>query len=146
MMSYVKVTTRGRYALRLMLDLACQDGRQYVPLKAVSTREDISRRYLEQIVPMLTQAGLLKTVRGPLGGYKLAKKTEEITVADILAVTEASPSHIACLDEPGSCDRSESCPSAELWREVDDLVNRFLSGITLADLVQRKNSMQLPIV
>ena len=146
MMNLVKVTTKGRYALRLMLDLACQDGKSYVPLKAVSTREDISRKYLEQIVPMLTQAGLLKTVRGPLGGYKLAKPTNEVTVADILAVTETNATHIACLDEPGSCDRSDTCPSAELWREVDDLVDNFFSGITLADLVERKKTMKLPIV
>lgn len=137
-MSLIKITTKGRYALRMMVDLAEQETRNYISLKDVAGRQDISKKYLEQIVPALTQAGLLTTERGPLGGYRLARSPDQITAGDILRVTEGSFTHVTCVDVPGSCERSSECPTISIWQGLSDVVEKYLDGITLRDIVDRQ--------
>ncbi|MGN1150078.1 MAG: RrF2 family transcriptional regulator [Sutterella sp.] len=137
-MSLIKITTKGRYALRMMVDLAEQESRNYISLKDVAGRQDISKKYLEQIVPALTQAGLLSTVRGPTGGYRLARPSEDITVGDILRVTEGSFTHVSCVGVPGSCERSGSCPTITIWQGLSEVVGRYLDGITLRNIVEHQ--------
>ena len=113
----MKISTKGRYALRMMLDIAVHQGEGYVALKDTAQREEISKKYLEQIALQLTQAGLLRAVRGHQGGYRLLKAPQEYTVYQILCVTEGSLAPVACLEHaPNACPRSGQCPSGRGWR------------------------------
>ena len=106
----MKISTKGRYALRLMLDLALNNTGEYIPLKSVSERQEISVKYLEQIITTLVKAGFVKGLRGSKGGYKLAKEPDEYTVGMILRLTEGSLAPVACLDdEVNTCDRCDDC-------------------------------------
>ncbi|MBP5463761.1 MAG: Rrf2 family transcriptional regulator, partial [Treponema sp.] len=108
----MKVSTRGRYALRFMIDLAQHNGSSYITLKDVSQRQGISVKYLEQITSLLSKYGLLLSVRGPSGGYKLARKPEDYTAGEILRVTEGDLAPVACLAEPeNTCPRKGGCPT-----------------------------------
>ena len=138
-MSLIKITTKGRYALRMMVDLAEQETRNYISLKDVAGRQDISKKYLEQIVPALTQAGLLTTERGPLGGYRLARKPSEYTVAEILKVTEGNLAPVACLEKNAKpCGRAEECRTLKMWSGFFRMTNEYFDGITIADLMKTK--------
>lgn len=133
----MKISTKGRYALRFMIDLAVNSG-SYVALKDAAARQNISKKYLEQIVPLLNRSGMLLTNRGYQGGYKLAKKPEDYTVGDILRITEGSLAPVACLDnEPNTCERQTSCPTLEMWKGLFKVINEYLDSITLKDLVER---------
>lgn len=134
----MRVSTKGRYALRLMLDLALHDSGEYIALKDISARQEISVKYLEQIVSLLAKAGLLKSVRGPQGGYQLAVAPSNITVGDILRVTEGSLAPVACLDNPDNlCTRAESCITVGFWKELYDAVCGVVDQTTIADLAAR---------
>lgn len=134
----MRISTRGRYALRMMLDLALHNSGEYITLKDISARQEISVKYLEQIVSVLSKAGMLKSVRGPSGGYKLSKSPESYTVGDILRVTEGSLAPVACLDSPrNDCPRAETCATLSFWQELYDAVCGVVDRTTLADLAGR---------
>lgn len=134
----MRISTRGRYALRMMLDLALHNSGEYITLKDISARQEISVKYLEQIVSVLSKAGMLKSVRGPQGGYKLIKSPEGYTVGDILRVTEGSLAPVACLDSPkNDCPRAETCATLGFWQELYDAVCNVVDKTTLADLADR---------
>ena len=133
------ISTKGRYALRLMLDLAEHQGDGCVSLKDVAQRQDISKKYLEQIVPTLSRAGFLLTNRGYQGGYRLARRPEDYTARDILRLTEGSLAPVACLDcEVNTCPRSANCPTLPLWQGLDRVIEDYLAGVTLQDLIDRQ--------
>jgi len=133
----MKISTRGRYALRLMLDLALNDQDQFVTIKTIAERQDISVKYLEQIITTLNRAGFVKSVRGPQGGYKLTRQPEEYTVGMILRAIEGSLVPVACMeDEPNECPRSDNCATLELWKRVYDAICSVIDNVTLADLVE----------
>ena len=132
----MRISTKGRYALRLMLDLAEHQGDGCVSLKDVAQRQDISKKYLEQIVPTLSRAGFLLTNRGYQGGYRLARVPQDYTVGEILRLTEGSLAPVACLDgDCKGCSRSEECPTLDVWKNLDKLINDYLDGVTLDQLV-----------
>jgi transcriptional regulator, Rrf2 family len=134
----LKISTKGRYAVRLMLDLAMNDNGQYISLKDVASRQEISIKYLEQIIRLLVPAGFVKSVRGANGGYKLAKKPEEYTIGMILRLTEGSLAPVACLDfEPNDCPRVESCSTLYIWEKLYEAINNIVDNITLADVMDR---------
>ena len=133
------VSTKGRYALRVMIDLAEHDDGLYIPRKEIAARQDISEKYLESIVKLLTRNGDLVGVRGKGGGYRLTRSPEEYTVGSILRLTEGGLAPVGC---PGldsrSCGRAEDCRTLPMWRELDKLINDYLDGVTLADLIRPK--------
>ena len=133
----MKISTKGRYALRLMLDLALHDNDAPVRIKDIAARQDISDKYLEQIISSLNKAGYVKSIRGPQGGYKLAKDPSGYTVGRILRLTEGSLAPVACLDdEVNKCDRQETCATLKLWQQLDDAIKSVVDTVTLADLVE----------
>ena len=134
------ISTRGRYALRMMLDLAENQGDGYVALKDIATRQDISKKYLEQIIPVLNRAGLLQTTRGVQGGYRLTRRPEEYTVLDILSATETGLAAVACLEQDANpCARCCDCLTLPVWQGLDKVVKDYLGGITLQDVLDRRN-------
>ena len=132
----MKISTKGRYALRMLLDLAEHQGDGYIALKDIAQRQEISKKYLEQIVPILNRAEILKTNRGFQGGYRLAKSPEKLTAGDILRATEGNLAPVACLDgEKIDCPRSEHCPTLPLWQGLNKVINEYLDSVTLQDLI-----------
>ncbi len=135
------VSTRGRYALRLMLDLAEHGSEDFVPLKDIAERQGISKKYLEQIIPTLNRAGFLQTNRGFQGGYKLAKNPDKYTVGDILRETEGGLAPISCLEQsPIQCPRAAECITLPMWKGLQDVINNYLNGITLQDLIDKNKA------
>ena len=138
----MKISTKGRYALRLMLDLALHDSDAPVRIKDIAARQDISDKYLEQIISSLNKAGYVKSIRGPQGGYKLARDPESYTVGMILRLTEGSLAPVACLDdEVNTCDRQETCATLKLWQMLDEAIEGVVDRVTLADLVEWQTEM-----
>ena len=134
------ISTRGRYALRMMLDLAQNQGDGYVALRDIAVRQEISKKYLEQIIPLLNRAGLLQTTRGVQGGYRLTRRPEEYTVLDILEVTETGLAAVACLEKDASqCPRCADCMTLPVWQGLDKIIRDYLGGITLQDVLDRRN-------
>lgn len=134
------ISTRGRYALRVMIDLAEHLTDGYIPLKAIAERQEISEKYLENIVKALVRGELLEGVRGKGGGYRLCKSPEQYTVGDILRLTEDSLSPVSCLNcQPMRCPRASECRTLPMWRKLNTLVNNFFDGITLADLAHPRD-------
>ena len=137
----MKISTRGRYALRMMLDLAENQGSGVVALKDIAQRQDISKKYLEQIIPVLNRAGLLQTSRGFQGGYRLAKAPEDYTVGSILKLTEGGLTAVSCTSEgPAACSRSSCCETRPMWDKLDKMIDDFFESITLADLLKESDS------
>lgn len=135
----MKISTKGRYALRMLLDLAEHSNGGYVSLKDIAQRQDISKKYLEQIVPILNKSDILKTNRGFQGGYMLAKSPEKYTVGEILRLTEGSLSPVACLDQnPIGCERSAECATLPVWQGLNKVINDYLNGITLQDILDKQ--------
>lgn len=134
----MKISTRGRYALRFMIDLAQHGNGEYTALRDISERQEISIKYLEQITSLLSKFGLLLSVRGPQGGYKLAKSPAQYTIGEILRITEGNLAPVTCLEtEENTCPRKENCPTLTLWEGLSKIVNNYLEGITLEDLVNQ---------
>lgn len=131
----MKISTKGRYALRVMIDLALNGDENFISLKDIATRQEISNKYLEQIIAMLNKAGYLKTARGNSGGYKLAKKPNEYLIGDILRATEGDLTPIYCLTEEGECKRKENCRTFSFWKGLDDVINEYVDSKTLEDLI-----------
>lgn len=133
----MKISTKGRYALRLMLDLALNSGGELVRIRNIAERQEISEKYLEQIISTLNHAGFVKSVRGAQGGYRLAKDPSEYTVGMILRLTEGSLAPVACLDdEENQCSRFEQCATLEVWERLKKAIDDVVDHITLADLVE----------
>lgn len=138
----MKISTKGRYALRLMLGIALQSKSGPISLRDVAKQEGISDKYLEQIVTPLNRAGLVKSVRGAGGGYLLTRPAEEYTVGEILRVLEGELVPVACADAPEGCSRSEFCVTQEVWAQIAAAVSDVVDHITLADLVRRYKEKQ----
>lgn len=131
----MKISTRGRYALILMLDLANHNRGVPVPLKETAKRQQISEKYLEQIISSLKKAGYVKSLRGAQGGYMLAREPQTYTVGSILRLTEGSMKPVACLeDEPNQCSRAGECVTLHLWKMLDEAIEGVLDKVTLQDL------------
>ncbi len=138
----MKISTKGRYALRLMLDLALNNTGEPVRIKEISTRQEISEKYLEQIISVLNKAGYVKSVRGPQGGYLLTREPSQYTVGMILRLTEGSLAPVACLDgEVNTCERQDRCVTLRLWKMIDSAVSGVVDKVTLADLVDWQSAM-----
>lgn len=132
----MKISTKGRYALRMMLDLAQHNTGEPARLKDISKRQDISMKYLEQIVSILVKAGYLRSIRGPSGGYLLTRRPEEYVVGDILRLMEGSLAPVECLSTPENpCPRAEDCVTLRLWKELNDAISGVVDHYTLQDLL-----------
>lgn len=133
----MNVTSKGRYALQVMLDLAQQPAESYVSLKTISERQDISMKYLECIVGQLKKAQLLDAARGKEGGYRLNRSPEAYSVWEILQCLEDNLAPVSCIREDGTvlCGRAKGCVTLPMWRELDEITNRYLSQVTLRDLL-----------
>lgn len=138
----MKISTKGRYALRLMLDLASDVSNKPVSIKEIANRQEISDKYLEQIISVLNSAGFVRSVRGPQGGYMLKNRPENYTVGMILRLTEGSLAPVSCVeDDAPECDRMDSCVTMRVWKQLNNAINGVVDNITLADLVEwQKNN------
>ena len=138
----MKISTRGRYALRLMIDIGMNDKDNPVRIKDIAQRQEISEKYLEQIVSVLNKAGYVRSSRGPQGGYRLARAPKDYKVGDILTLIEGSLAPVACLDTPvNECPREAVCPTLILWKKIDDAVHGVVDSITLEDLLKWQNQL-----
>ena len=132
----MKISTKGRYALRLLIDLAEHEGEGYVALKDVAERQGVYKKYLEQIVPILNRSDVLKTNRGYQGGYCLAKSPDKYTVGEVLRLTEGSLAPVACVEQdPVECPRSADCATLPVWQGLNRVINEYLDSITLQDII-----------
>ena len=138
----MKISTKGRYALRLMIDLAMMESAEPISLRDVAVRQGLSDKYLEQIVTPLSRAGLVRSVRGAGGGYLLTRKPEDYTVGDILRPLEGDLAPVECATDAGFCDRCSECVTVELWREIHHAISQVVDNITLADMVARARAKQ----
>ena len=133
----MKISTKGRYALRIMTDLAIHDNGEYIRLKDISERQNVTLKYMEQIMPLLTRAGYVKSYRGNNGGYMLARKPEEYTAGEILRTTEGRLAPIACIeDTPNRCPRKDECTTLPFWEGMWKVINDYVDSVTLADLIR----------
>lgn len=140
----MKISTKGRYALRMLLDLAEHQNYEFVALKDIAERQNISKKYLEQIIPIFNRSGILKTLRGSHGGYQLAKTPDKYTVGEILRLTEGSLSPISCVEEGHTeCERSGDCAMLPVWQGLYKVINEYLDGITLQDILDRHRERYL---
>ncbi|GAB5082431.1 Rrf2 family transcriptional regulator [Hominimerdicola sp. 21CYCFAH17_S] len=138
----MKISTKGRYALRLMLDLAMHDDGSYIPIKDIAKRQSISDKYLEQIISILGRAGYVKSVRGAGGGYKLAHPLKSYTVGMVLRLTEGSLAPVACLDDNvNTCERRNECATLMVWEKLYEAINGVVDSITLEDLAEYQRSL-----
>lgn len=138
----MKISTKGRYALRMMLDLAEHKEEGFIALKDIARRQEISKKYLEQIVPILNRSEYLLTNRGYQGGYKLAKEPARYTVGEILRLTEGSLAPVACLEQQqNGCERSGECATLPVWQGLYQVINEYLDSITLQDLLEQNHQI-----
>lgn len=134
----MKISTKGRYALRMMLEFALHPD-ECTKINQVAKRQQISDKYLEQIVTILTRAGYVKSMRGAQGGYRLTRDPSEYTVGMILALTEGSLAPVACLDDDvNQCERSKSCVTLDVWKQLNSAIHQVVDHVTLADLVKEQ--------
>ena len=132
----MKISTKGRYALRMLIELATHQEEGFVSLKDISERQGISKKYLEQIVPMLNKSGILRTNRGNKGGYMLAKPANECTVGEVLRATEGSLAPVSCLEyEQNDCPRADICATLYVWQGLEKAVNDYLNSVTVQDII-----------
>lgn len=132
----MKISTKGRYALRLLVDLAEHKDCGYIPLKEIANRQNISKKYLEQIIPILNKSDILKTNRGLQGGYKLSKSPDQYIIGDILKLTEGNLAPVTCLEkEQNECPRQSNCKTLPLWQGLQKVICNYLGKITLQDIL-----------
>lgn len=135
----MKISTKGRYALRMLLDLAEHMNAGFISLKDIAERQGISKKYLEQIVPILNKTNILQTNRGFQGGYKLAQSPDKYTIGMILRLTEGSLAPVACLDQnPIQCERQNECATLPIWQGLNKVINDYLDNITLQDVLDKQ--------
>ncbi len=139
----MKLSTRGRYGLRAMIDMAMSEEKSPIPTHTIAEREGLSERYLEQLMVPLKRAGLVKSVRGSQGGYILARNPQDITAGDVIRVLEGPIAPVECVSEsnPDSCSRSDFCVTRSLWTKVRDSIAQVLDSYTLADLAREAQQM-----
>lgn len=138
----MKITTKGRYALSLMLDLVIYGGEEPVKLKDIALRQGISDKYLEQIVSLLNKAGLIRSIRGAQGGYLLVRSPEEYTVGEILRLAEGNMAPVPCLEyDENQCDKQAGCVSVILYKKINDAINGVIDSVTLADMYEWQNGL-----
>ena len=138
----MKISTKGRYALRMLLELALHQEDGFIALKDIAESQSISKKYLEQIVPLLSRAGLLKTNRGYQGGYMLDKHPDAYTVGEILRVIEGNLAPIPCLEHPeNACARAEQCMTLYVWEGLYKTINEYVDGITLQDIMDHNTEL-----
>ena len=134
----MKISTKGRYALRMVVDITLHQGEGFVSLKDISERQNISKKYLEQIVPLLNKSGILKTSRGNRGGYKINGNPNKYTVGEILRATEGSLAPVACLEyAPNDCERINECVTLPIWEGLYKIINDYLDSITIQDIAEK---------
>lgn len=139
----MKISTKGRYALRLMLDLAMNEEGNVVRIKDIAARQDISDKYLEQIISILNKAGYVRSTRGPQGGYTLKKEPKDYTVGMILRLTEGSLAPVSCVEEDAVvCEREAACATMEVWKRLNQAISGVVDDMTLADLVEIQKEKQ----
>ena len=132
------VSTKGRYALRVMIDLAEHQSEGYVPLKEIAARQEISEKYLESILKVLVQQRFLEGLRGKGGGYRLNRPAKDYSVGEILRLTEGSIAPVSCLEcSPNRCDRADGCKTLPMWEKLNELICGYLDSVTLADLLDQ---------
>mgnify|MGYP005761740097 CR=1 FL=1 len=130
------ISSRGRYALRVMLDMAKQHSTQNISVRDLAARQNISRKYLESIMTALCKANLIESETGKDGGYRLARSPQEYTVAEIVRLAEGTLAPVSCLEcTENACERADSCLTLPVWQRLDELIDAYLSGVTIADLV-----------
>lgn len=135
----MKISTRGRYSLRMMIDLAQHYNDGFVALKDISTRQNISKKYLEQIIPFLNRSSLLNANKGHMGGYRLSKSPSDITVREILESAEGSLAPVSCMDNnPNLCEKCGDCLTLPIYEGLYEAINNYLSGITLEDIIAKE--------
>ena len=135
----MKISTKGRYALRFLLDLAEHQQNGFIPLNEIAKRQNISKKYLEQIIPIFNKTDVLRANRGSQGGYMLAKSPDKFTVGEILRCTEGSLAPVECADQdPVECERSAGCVMLPVWQGLSRVINEYLDGITLQDILDRQ--------
>ena len=133
------ISTRGRYALRVLADLAEHRSEGFVPMKDVAARQEISLKYMEKILPVLTKNHIVDGIQGKGGGYRLSREPGEYTLGEILRLTEGSLAPVACLEDGADiCERCDTCETLEVWQELYNAVNKVVDGVTIADLVERR--------
>ena len=138
------VSTKGRYALRVMIDLAEHQAEKYVPLKEVAARQEISEKYLENILKVLVQNGFLEGLRGKGGGYRLTRSPDQYTVEEILMLTEGSLAPVTCLEgDENTCPRAGHCTTLPMWEKLDTIINDYLDSVSLADLLTQTDGNAL---
>ena len=136
------VSTKGRYALRVMVHFALKGAEDFIPLKEIAESEGISQKYLESIMTVLSKAGFVDAVHGKGGGYRLNRQPKDYTVGSILKLTEGSLAAVSCTSQgPSACGRSACCQTKPMWDKLDNMINDFFEGITLADLLENNNKM-----
>ena len=132
------ISTKGRYALRVMIDLAEHCNGEYIPMKDVVKRQQVSQKYVERIMTMLSKADFVEAVHGKGGGYRLNRGPDEYIVGDILRLTEGSLAPVACLDcDAEECERADQCRTLPMWKELNNRITDFFDGITIADLMKK---------
>lgn len=130
------VSTKGRYALRVMLDLSLHDTDDYISLKVIAERQGISMKYLEMVVAMLHKAKMVRSMRGKDGGYQLSRKPSEYTIGSILKLTEGTLAPVACVEDGRpACTRAENCLTLPMWMQLDEIIDQYLESVTLEDLI-----------
>lgn len=135
------ISTKGRYALRVMIDLAEHQTDEFISLKGIAERQEISEKYLESIIRMLVKARVLESLRGKGGGYRLKKTPDEYTVGSILRLTEESLAPVACLEEGADvCPKQAKCRTLPLWKGLDKVIHDYLESMTIADLMEQTNA------
>ena len=134
----MKISTRGRYGTRMMLDLAAHHDQGPTPLREIAKRQDLSVKYLEQLIIPLKAAGYIRSVRGARGGYTLAKKPDKISVGQIIKVLEGGLSLVDCVEDPKVCEREKNCPTRDIWLRMSERLMEELSSLTLSDVLDGK--------
>ncbi len=132
------ISTKGRYALRMMIDLAQHESEGPVPLKAIAERQDISMKYMEAIAALLNRGKLIRSTRGKIGGYTLSRPAEQISVQEVMAITEGSLAPVACMDGSSPCARAETCLTLPMWQQLDRIIAQYLSDISIQALIDRR--------
>ena len=132
------ISTKGRYALQVLLDLAAHESDGYVSLKSIAERQNISLKYLESIAAMLTRGGLLVSQRGKDGGYRLSRSADDINAFEVIHLAEGSIAPVACLADESQCKLASACLTLPMWKHMDDMIEGYLSGITIGALLRRE--------
>ena len=136
----MKISTRGRYGTRMMLDLAAHHDQGPTPLREIAKRQDLSVKYLEQLIIPLKAAGYIRSVRGARGGYTLARKPDKISLGQIIKVLEGGLSLVDCVEDPKICERERNCPTRDIWLRMSERLMEELSSLTLSDVLDGKKS------